>query len=98
MANRSAERDFSKLVHVKKNVYRTNSLQENLTNFMVLCSKNIILDVIKINEILKEFIFKKTKENCFYLKTIELYIFLHLKYFYLFYLYLFVDDQYFNYV
>lgn len=46
-------------------MYRTNSPQENVTNLMVSYSKTNILDVININEIIKEFASKnKTKIIC----------------------------------
>ncbi|KAF0761871.1 zinc finger MYM-type protein 1-like [Aphis craccivora] len=43
IANYSAEREFSKLVRIK-NKYRTNSFQENLNSFMVLCTESDVLE------------------------------------------------------
>lgn len=60
----SAVRTFSKLACIK-NMYRTNSPQENVTNLMVSYSKTNILDVININELIEKFASKnKTKIIC----------------------------------
>lgn len=54
-------RTISKLACTKKK-YETSSQQENITNLMVLSSKNDILDVININKIIEKFASKNKKK------------------------------------
>jgi len=64
IANCLAERAFSKLACIK-NKYRTSSSQENLNNFMVLCSESNVLEVINTDDIIKDFASQKARKNKF---------------------------------
>ncbi|KAF0771236.1 zinc finger MYM-type protein 1-like, partial [Aphis craccivora] len=68
IANYSAEREFNKLARIK-NKYRTNSSQENLNSFMVLCTESDVLEVINTQDIIRV-CFPKIKKKIFIKITI----------------------------